>query len=161
MSVQRDDIQKHLNRILAEEGRLLGELELVLRQETEVLRGEDAEAIQRIGDNRHRYIDTLSKLEAERADNCRMLSFGSGRAALERLYEWADPTGALKRNWSSNLEIARRCKAINDQNGAIVAAKLGRVQQLLGKLRGTSPPPVYSARGARYGNLGYRDLGRA
>jgi flagellar biosynthesis/type III secretory pathway chaperone len=161
MSVQRDEIHQHLSRILAEEGRLLGELESVLREETEVLRGEDAQAIERIGDNRHRYIDTLSKLDAERADTCRMLSFGTDRGALHRLFEWADPSTGLRDRWSSNLELARRCKAINDQNGAIVTAKLGRVQQLLGKLRGSTPPPVYTARGGRYGSLGARDLGRA
>jgi flagella synthesis protein FlgN len=161
MSVQRDEVQQHLTRILAEEGRLLGELETVLQEETEVLRGEDAQAIEHIGDRRHRYIDTLSKLDAERADTCRMLSFGSDRGALDRLFEWADPGAGLRQRWSSNLELARRCKAINDRNGAIVAAKLGRVQQLLGKLRGTTPPPVYNARGSRYGGLGARDLGRA
>jgi flagellar biosynthesis/type III secretory pathway chaperone len=161
MSVQRSDLKEHLRRILADEARLLGELEPVLRQETAILRGDDADAIQRIGASRHRHIDALSRLEAERSDTCRMFSFGAGRGGLERLFEWADPSGSLRLKWSSNLELARRCKAVNDQNGAIVAAKLGRVQQLLAKLRGASPPPVYSARGARYGNLGLRDLGRA
>jgi flagellar biosynthesis/type III secretory pathway chaperone len=161
MSVQRSDVQEHLSRILAEEARLLGEFELVLRQETDVVRSDDTQAIQRIGADRHRYVDTLTRLDAERADACRMFSFGSGGGALDRLFRWADPSGALHRQWASNLELARRCKALNDQNGAIVAAKLGRVQQLLGKLRGVSPPPVYSAKGARYGNLGLRDLGRA
>jgi flagellar biosynthesis/type III secretory pathway chaperone len=161
MSVQRSDVHQHLTRILAEEAQLLGEFETVLQQETDVLRGDDAEAIQRIGGNRHRYVDALTRLDAERADSCRMFSFGSGRGAVERLIEWADPSAALRLQWSSNLELARRCKALNDQNGAIVAAKLGRVQQLLGKLRGATPPPVYNAKGSRYGNLGLRDLGRA
>jgi flagellar biosynthesis/type III secretory pathway chaperone len=161
MTVQRRDVHEHLTRILSEEARLLGEFEAVLRQETQVLRGEDTQAIQRIGGNRQRYVDALTRLDAERADTCRMFSFGSGRGALDRLFEWADPSAALRLKWSSNLDLARRCKALNDQNGAIVAAKLGRVQQLLGKLRGASPPPVYTAKGARYGNLGLRDLGRA
>jgi flagellar biosynthesis/type III secretory pathway chaperone len=161
MSVQRSDVHQHLTRVLAEESRLLGEFEIVLRQETDVLHGDDAEAIQRIGANRQRYVDELTRLDAERADSCRMFSFGDGRGGLERLFEWADPSAALKLKWLSNLEIARRCKAINDQNGAIVAAKLGRVQQLLGKLRGATPPPVYSAKVARYANLGPRNLGRA
>jgi flagellar biosynthesis/type III secretory pathway chaperone len=161
MSVQRSDVHRHLTRILAEEARLLAEFEAVLRQETEVLSGDDTDAIQHIGNNRQRYVEALTRLEAERADSCRMFSFGAGRGALERLFEWADPSAALRRKWSANLELARGCKAINDKNGAIVAAKLGRVQQLLGKLRGASPPPVYSAKGARYGNLGLRDLGRA
>lgn len=161
MSVQRGDVQEHLNRVLVEEGRLLAELEGVLRQETLVLRGDDAEAIARIGDSRHRYIDTLSKLDAERTATCRMLSFGDGHGALDQMLEWADPSGGLKSRWKTNLDLARRCKAINDQNGAIVSAQLGRVQQLLGKLRGATAPPVYSARGARYANLGLRDLGCA
>lgn len=161
MSVQRNDIHRHLTRILAEERRLLGELESVLQRETEVLRGDDARAIERIGDSRHGYIDTLSKLDLERADTCRMLSFGSGPAGLAQLFDWADPSEGLRGAWSSNLELARRCKVINDRNGAIVLAKLGHVQQLLGKLRGSGPAPVYSARGSRYSGLGARDLGSA
>ncbi len=161
MSVQRHDIHQHLDRVLSEEGRLLGELEGVLHRETEVLRGEDTEAIASIGNNRHQYVDTLTRLDAERGSTCRMLSFGTGPEAMTRLLEWADPSGQLKLQWSKNLDIARRCKRINDQNGAIVSAKLGRVQQLLGKLRGATTPPVYNARGARYGALGPRDLGRA
>jgi flagellar biosynthesis protein FlgN len=161
MSVQRADVQQHLGRILDEEAQLLAELELVLRQETEILRGEDHNAIQNIGANRQRCVGQLTRLDAERADNCRMLSFGSGPGALDKLFAWADLSGALRAQWNSNLELVRRCKRLNDQNGAIVAARLNRVQQLLGKLRGSSPPPVYSPRGARYGSLGPRDLGQA
>mgnify|MGYP003407847452 FL=1 len=47
------DVQRHVERILGEEARLLGELERLLRSEAEVLRGEDAEAIERIGSSRH------------------------------------------------------------------------------------------------------------
>jgi flagellar biosynthesis/type III secretory pathway chaperone len=161
MSVQPHDVQQHLDRVLTEEGRLLGELEGVLHLETDVLRGEDTDAIASVGNSRHRYVDNLTRLDAERGSTCRMLSFGSGPDAMARLLAWADPSGQLQRQWSRNLDIARRCKRINDQNGAIVTAKLGRVQQLLGKLRGVNTPPVYSARGARYGALGPRDLGRA
>jgi len=161
MSVQRADVQQHLQRILDEEARLLADLEIVLRQETEILRGEDHNAIQNIGASRHRYVDRLTRLDAERADSCRMLSFGSGPGALDKLLGWADQGGALRAQWTSNLELVRRCKRLNDLNGAIVAARLNRVQKLLGKLRGSSPSPVYSPRGARYGSLGPRELGRA
>jgi flagellar biosynthesis/type III secretory pathway chaperone len=161
MSVERSDVQQHLNRILVEEAQLLSELQTVLEQETDILCGDDAEAIQRIGSNRHRCVDRLSGLGVERNDASRMLSFGTDRVGLEKMFDWADPSGALRARWSSNLELARRCKSFNDKNGAIVAAKLNRVQQLLGKLRGASPPPVYSVRASRYSNLKPRDLGRA
>lgn len=161
MSVARDEVHQLLSRLMTEEAQLLNELHAVLLQETAVVSGDDAEAIERIGSSRHRCIDGLSRLAAERSDTGRMLSFGSDGAGLAQLFDWADPTAALRAKWSSNLDLARQCKSVNDRNGAIVAAKLDRVQKLLGKLRGSTPPPVYSAKGARYGTLSPRELGCA
>jgi flagellar biosynthesis/type III secretory pathway chaperone len=161
MSMARHDVQKLLSGILAEEGQLLLELHRVLEQETDVVSGEDADAIARIGTNRHRCVNRLAQLAAERSDTGRMLSFGSDGAGLARLFDWADPDAMLHAKWNANLELARRCRSINEKNGAVVAAKLDRVQKLLGKLRGVAPPPVYSAKGSRYGNLGARDFGLA
>jgi flagellar biosynthesis/type III secretory pathway chaperone len=161
MTLQRADVHQHLSRILEEESRLLSELETLLQEETAILAGQDIEAIAHIGSTRQRCIDALTRLDAERTDSCRMLSFGQGRGALTKLYGWCDPSGALESKWLANLKIARRCQRLNDTNGAIVTARLSRVQQLLMVVRGTSPPPVYSARGSRYGVLGTRNLGRA
>jgi flagellar biosynthesis protein FlgN len=161
MTLQRADVHQHLSRILEEESRLLSELETLLQEETAILAGQDIEAIAHIGSRRQRCIDVLTRLDAERTDSCRMLSFGQGRGALTKLYGWCDPSGALEAQWLANLKIARRCQRLNDTNGAIVTARLSRVQQLLMVVRGTSPPPVYSARGSRYGALGTRNLGRA
>lgn len=161
MSVARDEVQHHLGRILSEEAQLLTELHSVLLQETAIVSGDDADAIERIGSNRHRCVDGLSRLAAERSDTGRMLSFGSDGAGLAQLFDWADPTTALRTKWTTNLDLARQCKRVNDRNGAIVAAKLDRVQKLLGELRGSTPPPVYSAKGARYGALSPRELGCA
>lgn len=161
MSVSRGDVQQHLGRILTEEAQLLAELESVLAQETDVLRGDDAEAIQNIGNNRHRCVDALSRLGVERTETGRMLSFGTDATGLTKLFDWADPSRTLQARWNVNLELARRCKAINDKNGAIVAAKLDRVQKLLGNLRGVNPAPVYSSRASRYASLGARNLGVA
>jgi flagellar biosynthesis/type III secretory pathway chaperone len=161
MSVSRVDVQQHLSRILAEEAQLLSELESVLQLETDIVGGNDAEAIQNVGSNRHRCVDALSRLGVERMETGRMLSFGDDATGLNKLFDWADPSRALRARWSVNLELARRCKAINDRNGAIVAAKLDRVQKLLGHLRGVNPAPVYSSRASRYVNLGVRNLGVA
>ena len=161
MSVARADVQQHLRRLLSEESRLLAELQSVLERETGIVSGDDADAIARIGSNRHHCIDALSRLGVERDDTSRMLSFGTDQAGLNRMFDWADPSQALRRRWSSNLELARRCKALNDRNGAIVAAKLDRVQQLLRNLRGTDAPAVYSAKASRYAPFAPRDLGRA
>ena len=161
MTLQRAEVQQHLGRILEEESRLLAELELLLQHETTILRGDDVEAIANIGSSRQRCVDALTRLDGERTDSCRMLSFGQGAGALAKLYAWSDPSGALNSKWLGNLRIARRCQRLNDTNGAVVTAKLSRVQQLLMAIRGTSAPPVYSARASRYGVLGSRDLGCA
>jgi flagellar biosynthesis/type III secretory pathway chaperone len=161
MSVAGPDVQQHLSRLLSEEAQLLVELESVLERETAIVSGDDAQAIELIGSNRHRYVDRLGQLGIERTDTCRMLSFGTDQVGFDQLFDWVDPTHALRRRWASNLELARRCKALNDRNGAIVAAKLDRVQQLLGKLRGSTRPVVYSPKTSRYGALGARDLGYA
>jgi flagellar biosynthesis/type III secretory pathway chaperone len=161
MTLQRADIQQLLSRILDEESRLLGELQALLHEEAAILSSNDIDGITHIGTTRQRCIDALSRLDAERADCCRLLSFGQGGNALVQLHQWCDPSGALHLKWQSNLTTARRCQQLNDTNGAVVAAKLSRVQQLLMAIRGTSAPPVYSARASRYGVLGTRDLGRA
>jgi flagellar biosynthesis/type III secretory pathway chaperone len=161
MSVQRSEVYQHLDHILTEEGRLLTELEQLLQQETQSLQSDDLEAIRRIGGERHRRVELLTRLDSERADSCRMLSFGSGAAALQKLLQWVDPSAQLQQRWHANLELARRCKEHNDRNGAIVSVKLGRVRRMLAKLRGSPPPPVYGRKGSREGGLGARDLGRA
>jgi flagellar biosynthesis/type III secretory pathway chaperone len=161
MALQRAEVHQTLNRILEEESRLLVELEALLAQETAILRQDDVAEITAIGSTRQRCVDALMRLDNERLDTCRMLSFGQGRGAVARLYGWSDPSGGLNSMWLANLAIARRCKKLNDSNGAIVSAKLSRVQKLLMVLRGTSPPPVYNSRGSRYGSLGARDFGRA
>jgi flagellar biosynthesis/type III secretory pathway chaperone len=161
MSVQPAEVYQHLDHILAEEGRLLAELEQLLQQETHSLQTDDLEAIRRIGSARHRCVEQLTRLDHERADSCRMLSFGTGGAALRQLLQWADPSERLQGRWQSNLELARRCKEHNERNGAIVSVKLSRVQRLLAKLRGAAPTPVYGRKGAREGGLGARDLGQA
>jgi flagellar biosynthesis/type III secretory pathway chaperone len=161
MSVQRAEVYQHLDHILAEEERLLVELEQLLQQETASLQADDLPEIQRIGSERYRCIGRLTQLDAERLDSCRMLSFGGDRGALEKLFQWADPSARLQSRWRANLEIARRCKEHNDRNGAIVSVKLGRVQRLLAKLRGAPSAPVYGRRGGRDSQLAARDLGRA
>jgi flagella synthesis protein FlgN len=161
VSPQRSEIAPALQRLLAEESAGLGELEALLARETHILQGEDVAAIQGIGSERHRCVERLIRLDAERLDLCRMLSFGTGVAALEKLVSWADPQGQLQDQWQSNLRIARRCREINDRNGSIVAVKLGRVQQRLALLRGSPMPPVYGPRPQRHTALAARDLGSA
>ncbi len=161
MSVQPADIRRHLDRILGDEARQLAELEQILRRESAVVRSDDASAIENIGGSRQHCVDALSRLNSERTATCRMLSFGEGRAGFEKLLTWCDADHALYARWQRNLEVAGRCKDQNDRNGAVVAVKLGQVQQLLATLRGGSVEPAYGRQGARFDGFAQRELGQA
>jgi flagellar biosynthesis protein FlgN len=160
MGIRPADIRRHIDRVLRDEARLLAELEQLLQREADVVRGEDPAAIEHIGAARHHCIDQLSRLDTERTEACRMLSFGSGRENFTRLLAWCDPDQTLRHQWQRNLQLARRCKELNDRNGAVVALKLGQVQQLLATLRGGGPS-VYGRQGVRFEGFARRELGQA
>jgi flagellar biosynthesis/type III secretory pathway chaperone len=161
MSVQPDVIRQHIDRILGEEAVLLAELEQVLTREAVAVRGDDAAAIENIGGARHQCIDSLMRLDGERASACRMLSLGTGPEAIDRLLSWCDPDQSLRRRWQSNLAITRRCKELNDRNGAIVTLKLEHVRQRLAAMRGSTAGPVYGRQGLPYQSIAGRELGQA
>lgn len=161
MTVQAADVRDHVQRLLDEEARLIASLEQLLQQEALILRGDDVEAIERIGSSRQQCTSALTRLEAERADSCRMLSFGTGRDGFERLLHWCDPSGELRQAWQRNLGVARRCRDQNDRNGAVVTAKLNHVQKMIEAIRGTGPAPVYAPQAQRYARFATRELGQA
>jgi flagellar biosynthesis/type III secretory pathway chaperone len=161
MTVQAGDVRTHVARLIAEEAELLLSLENLLKLETGVLRGDDTDAIERIGATRHACTAALTRLAGERNSSCRMLSFGEGRDAFEKLLAWCDPSGELLRRWQVNLAQARRCKDFNDRNGALVAVKLNHVQKLLTAMRGGDADPVYAAQPTRFAGFATRELGQA
>lgn len=137
------DARRLLSDLIEREQALLAGLARILQDELKVLAGEDADAIQGIGASRQRCIASLTELEAERRAACRQLGFGSGREALPNTLAWCDPDGSLQRRWQANLEQARRCRAQNERNGAVVSLRLGNVRKLLATLRGNPAPSTY------------------
>jgi flagella synthesis protein FlgN len=161
MSIRPEDLRQHLARVLRDESTLLAELEQALIREGDVVRGDDAKAIEGIGAARHHCVESLLRLDAERVAACRMLSFGSGPDAIERLLTSCDHDQALRRHWQDNLKIARRCKELNERNGAVVTLKLGQVRQRLATMRGSSAAPVYGRHGVPYEGIARRELAQA
>lgn len=161
MTVQAADVRDHVQRMLGEESGLLDSLERLLKQEAQILRGDDVGAIERIGSSRQECTSALTRLEAERADSCKMLSFGTGRDGFDRLLQWCDADGELRQAWQRNLSVARRCRDQNDRNGAVVTAKLNHVQKMIEAIRGTGPAPVYTPQAQRYARFATRELGQA
>jgi len=156
-------VGEHMRDLLAEEATLLASLEALLGQETEALRDDELPAIERIGAERHRCVDALMRIDSERRTACRLLGLGDDRPRFEELLDQCDRSVALKRLWHTGLEAAARCKDRNERNGAIVAAKLRRVEALLVTVRGGTDNvvPVYGATGQRQLPARGLALGRA
>jgi flagella synthesis protein FlgN len=148
----------HMRDLLAQEAVLLSKLEALLEHEAEALHADDLPALEQAGRERHRCIEALMAIDVERRAACRMLGYGEDRAQFEALLDRCDRTGTLKARWRTQLDAAARCKDRNERNGAVVTAKLRRVEALLMTLRGgqNQVAPVYGASGHR--TIGGRGL---
>ena len=144
-------VAEHMRDLLGQESVLLSELEALLEQESAALRADDLEDIEHAGRERQRCVDALMSIDTERRLACRMMGLGEDSRQFEQLLDQCDHTGALKSRWHAGLEIAARCKDRNERNGAVVAAKLRRVEALLMTVRGgqNHVAPVYGAGGQR------------
>jgi flagella synthesis protein FlgN len=147
--------REHLERLFTEEAATLVRLEELLDQEHEYLAANDIEQLERVGENRQSCIVALVAIEDERHALCRMMNVSADAAGLERMLAWCDPSHQLKNRWAACAERAARCRSLNDRNGALVSARLKRVEGLLGVVTGrANEPKVYGSKG------GYESTGR-
>lgn len=154
---------EHIRDLLDEEASLLSQLEALLDTEAGALATDELPAIERIGAERHECVSALMRIDSERRVVCRMLGIGEERPHFEDLLRRCDPSLGLLALWTAGLEAAARCKDRNDRNGAIVSAKLRRVEAMLVQLRGgtNKAAPVYGATGQRKVEGRGLELGRA
>jgi flagella synthesis protein FlgN len=144
-------VADHMRDLLGQEAVLLSQLEALLEKEADALRLDDVALIEQIGRERHRCVEALMQIDSERRIACRMMGLAVDGRQFELLLDSCDSTGGLKARWHAGLEAAARCKDRNDRNGAVVTAKLRRVEALLMTLRGgpNHVAPVYGAGGQR------------
>jgi hypothetical protein len=89
-------------------------------------------------------VTTLVGIEEERRSLCRVLNVPADMHGLERLLTWCDPSSGLRQRWAECAERATRCRNSNERNGALVSARLKRVEGLLDTLMAApiSPRPM-------------------
>lgn len=144
----------HLAKLLSEECEQLARLETLLEREHEMLLADDVEQLERAGDARQACVAELLRLEDERQSLCRMLNVPGDSNGLERLLRWCDPTGSLAARWGDCAQRAARCRDANLRNGALVTARLKRVEGLLGVLTGRpQQAQVYGKQGSVTGPI--------
>jgi flagellar biosynthesis protein FlgN len=147
--VDQNVCREHLEKLISEEASALTRLEALLDKEHAVLLSNDVDELDRTGEARQACIGELVRIEDERRSMCRMINVPADPPGIARLLAWCDPSNQLKRRWASCTERATRCRELNDRNGALVAARLKRVEGMLDLLTGRSnQPKVYGKQGA-------------
>jgi flagellar biosynthesis protein FlgN len=137
-----------LSKLISEEAKSLTHLEGLLEQEHEHLLANDIEALDSTGDARQACIGELVRVEDDRRTLCRMLNMPTDQTGLERMLRWCDPSNSLQPRIAECAERAGRCRSLNDRNGALVTARLKRVEGLLDVVTGrATQPKVYGRQG--------------
>ncbi|MFL6619443.1 MAG: flagella synthesis protein FlgN [Povalibacter sp.] len=148
--------REHLEKLLVEEASTLARLEELLDKEHEYLESNNVEELERAGDARQTCIMALVAIEDERRSLCRMMNVSADAIGLDKLLNWCDPSRELKTRWAACANRASRCRTLNDRNGALVAARLKRVEGMLDVITGrANQPKVYGSKG------GYDTPGRS
>jgi len=158
-----DVCREHLAEVLAEEAGLLADLRDLLEREYEVLGSKDAVALEKTILARQERVGALARIEEHRRSFCSMHGYSPDYAGLERLMVWCDPQGTLVSRLRECAKRAAECRDLNDRNGTMVAAKLKRVEGLLGALTGrpAARADTYSPNGSTAPTRPGRVLGAA
>lgn len=138
-----------LDKLIAEESSTLDQLHQLLEREHEFLVANDVDALERAGTERQNYIGALMRIDDDRKALCRALNVSADQQGLDRVLAWCDPSKQLRSRWKELGERADRCRAANDRNGALVTARMSRVQGMLDIVTGRAgQPKVYGRQGA-------------
>ena len=145
-SVCRD----HLARLISEESASLTQLEALLGQEHDTLVANNVEALEQATQKRQVAISALLRIEDERRSLCQMHGQSADVVGLEKLLAWCDPRGTLKAHWADCAALAGRCRDLNERNGALVMARMKRVEGLLGVITRRETVATYGPQGGAY-----------
>jgi flagellar biosynthesis protein FlgN len=140
--------REHLQKLLAEEFNALTQLETLLDREHELLVANDVDGLERAGESRQACVGELLRIEDERRSLCRMMNVPTDAQGLERLLRWCDPSNTMQRRLGDCHQRATKCRELNERNGALVTARLKKVEGMLDVLTGrANQPKVYGRQG--------------
>jgi flagellar biosynthesis protein FlgN len=140
--------REHIDKLLVEEADALARLENLLDREYDLLVTNSVDELERTGEQRQACVGELIRIEDERRSLCRMMNVPADKTGLERLMSWCDPSHSLQQRWADCAERATRCRASNDRNGALVTARMKKVEGMLDVLTGrANDTKVYGKQG--------------
>jgi flagellar biosynthesis/type III secretory pathway chaperone len=142
--------RESLATLLSQEVSSLHELAGLLEREYALLVANDVDTLEQAMQERQVVIGALLNIEEERRAMCRAHGKTADVKGLEQLLAWCDPRGTLKDRLTDSTKGAIRCREMNDKNGALVMARMRRVEGLLGAITGqvAEAPATYGPKGA-------------
>jgi flagella synthesis protein FlgN len=149
-----------VERLVFEEAREMRAFVCLLEEESKALRSGTDEELLAIASSKSRFCDRVQELSVRRAATVAAESSGMGREALS-LWLAQIPAGSpLKSAWAELMALTTRAQALNDENGALIRARIGHNRRALAMLLDrTDPSGVYGPDGqARVGGT-HRELG--
>ena len=121
----------------------------LLEREHALLTANDVDTLETVMEERQVCVGRLLRAEEERRSLCRSHGYETDAVGVEKLMAWCDPCGTLKAGWADCSNGAARCRDLNDRNGALVVARMKRVETLLTVLTGQpQDAPTYGPKGA-------------
>lgn len=141
--------RESLATLFSQEASFLSQLAGLLDHEHALLVSNDVESLENAMQERQVVVGRLLGIEEERRSLCRAHGRSADPTGLAHLISWCDPRGTLKTHMTESANGATRCRSLNDRNGALVLARMKRVQGLLGALTGQAPeaPATYGPKG--------------
>jgi flagellar biosynthesis protein FlgN len=134
--------------LLSQEVAMLTELAGLLEREHVLLVANDVDSLEKAMEDRQVTVGKLLQIEDERRSLCRAHGRETDAAGVAQLMAWCDPSGTLKARWAQCADGATRCRDLNDRNGALVMARMRRVETLLGAITGQAKEvPTYGPKG--------------
>jgi len=148
----REEVMQTLSRLLDDEQRLLRQLEALLESEKALLLRDDSpEQLEAACRSRQDCMIALLRLQTERQNVLQLNGFSRDNAGLAGLIKACDPERALPPRWAECADLARRCRDLNDHNGALVASRMRRIQGMLEVLTGKRSEKTTYGRQAHQG----------
>ncbi len=139
-----------LARLMDEEARTLAELDALLSHEHQILaRNDQVDALEDACAARQISMGTLLRIQEERRSALRMMGLSPDPAGIDQALRVLDTNDQLRTRWVQCAEAARRCRELNDRNGALVHSRMKRVEGMLEVLTGRATTPhVYGPNGS-------------
>lgn len=126
--------REKMSRLISEESAGLVQLAELLEREHGLLTTGDVERLQAAINERQRCVGRIARVDEERRAMCRARNLPLNAKGLEELLRWCDPDGTLSNRWGECEAAAKRCRFLNDRNGALVSTQLQHVRARLGTL---------------------------